>query len=298
MAPQRLTSELVDTAVADYRHTTERAANLYQRGMLTDDEGCRLVERAFYDAFWALLKRNNLKFDLNAANYEQCKKEFQNYLAGMGLSNAAHATWLFDVENEPEEATKEDQRFVFSLMEHMDISPSFFEPIPDSVVKPNKTYCHTYHSASSISISFECIDDGGLLRDDNPIGKTFTLVNTLGLKAEVTIKEDRRKEDRAGMDFDEMVCQTERGMCVVKAEFLAEGDIEGYTAKDRSGNRKVLIRLKSPDRVDSLSYWENEEDHAAYYNYPLWQEYLKEMDKRQRKNREHCRSLLKSPIKV
>lgn len=56
MAPQRLTSELVDTAVADYRHITEWAADHYQRGMLTDDEGCREVSSAFYDAFWVLLK--------------------------------------------------------------------------------------------------------------------------------------------------------------------------------------------------------------------------------------------------
>lgn len=59
MAPQRLTSELVDTAVADYRHITEWAADHYQRGMLTDDEGCREVSSAFYDAFWVLLKRNH-----------------------------------------------------------------------------------------------------------------------------------------------------------------------------------------------------------------------------------------------
>ena len=64
MAPQRLTSELVDTAVADYRHITEWAADHYQRGMLTDDEGCREVSSAFYDAFWVLLKRNHLKFAL------------------------------------------------------------------------------------------------------------------------------------------------------------------------------------------------------------------------------------------
>lgn len=98
MAPQRLTSELVDTAVADYRHITEWAADHYQRGMLTDNEGCREVSSAFYDAFWVLLKRNHLKFALNTANYEQCQKEFQLFLAGSDLSTPAHVPWLFDVK--------------------------------------------------------------------------------------------------------------------------------------------------------------------------------------------------------
>ena len=145
MARQRLTKEVVETAVADYRHITEWAADHYQHGMLTDDAGCREVSSAFYDAFWALLNRNYLKFDLNTANYERCQKEFQTFLAGKDLPDTAHVPWLFVVESEPEEASMEDQRLVFSLMEQMDISPSFFEPTPDSVVKPNKTYCHTYH---------------------------------------------------------------------------------------------------------------------------------------------------------
>ena len=208
MAPQRLTSELVDTAVADYRHITEWAADHYQRGMLTDDEGCREVSSAFYDAFWVLLKLNHLKFALNTANYEQCQKEFQLFLAGSDLSTPAHVPWLFDVKNKPEEASKEDQRLVFLLMEQLDVSPSFFKPIPDNVLKPNKTYCHSYNYCCIVSIPFDCIDDGGLLRDDNPVDKTFTLVNTLGLKAVLTIKEDRRKENYAGLDFDEMVYKT------------------------------------------------------------------------------------------
>ena len=293
MAQQRLTKELVDTAVTNYRHKTEKVANLYQRGMISEDEACRVVAHAFHDAFWALIKRSYLKLDLNTANYEQFQKEYQIFLTGSDLIEHTHVPWLFDTKSGPEDASEEDQRLVFLLMEQMHIPPSLFEPISDSVIKPNKIYCHTYRSASVISISFECIDDGGLLSDYKPLGKNFTLVNTLGLKAEVTIKEDRRKENRMGMDFDEMVFQTESGLYVEKAEFLAEGSIEGYTAKDRSGNRDILIRLISPDRIHSLAYWENEEDYAAYSHYSLWQEYLAEESKRWRRDREHSISLFK-----
>ena len=298
MAPQRLTSELVDTAVADYRHITEWAADHYQRGMLTDDEGCREVSSAFYDAFWVLLKRNHLKFALNTANYEQCQKEFLLFLAGSDLSTPAHVPWLFDVKNKPEEASKEDQRLVFLLMEQLDVSPSFFKPIPDNVLKPNKTYCHSYNYCCIVSIPFDCIDDGGLLRDDNPVDKTFTLVNTLGLKAVLTIKEDRRKENYAGLDFDEMVYKTDRGIVAKKAEFLAEGSIEGYTTQERHGSQEILVRLKSPGKINSLAYSEYSEDYNAFSDYPLWQEYLAEQREQWRRDREHSIRLLRTPIKI
>lgn len=273
MTQQRLTKELVTSSVASYLDEMKHAAKAYQRGILTEDYGYRIVEDAFYDSFWSVLKKNHLELKLDDTNYEQFKKEHQIYLLKEAMTNPNHVPWLYDVETAPVEASENDQKLFFALMDYFALSASFFEPYPDETLKPNKTYVHTYNSASVIWIPFNCIQDSGLLNDDNPAGKAYILVNDYGLKAEVTIQEDRRTENRLGMDFDEIVLHRDGEIAVLKAEFLATGNIEGYTAKERSGNAEILIRLISPDRIGWLSFWENADDLRAHYDHPIWKEF-------------------------
>lgn len=274
MAQQRLTKELVDTAIANYRDEMESSTKQFLKGYLTNDDVFRLTERANYDFFWSTFKKKHIELQLNASNFKAFEEEYRSFLSGNSMEKANHTAWLFDTERMPVEASENDQKLFFSLMERFDLSPSFFEPYPDDVLTPNKTYCHTYHAYSSVRIPFHCIDDRGLLCDDNPVDKSFVLVNDLGLKAKVTILEDRRVGDRTGMDFDEIVFSTKNGIVTLKAEFLAAGSIEGYTAEEKRGDPEMLIRLNNKGEIAWLAYWENADDLHAHYNHPIWREYF------------------------
>lgn len=94
-----------------------------------------------------------------------------------------------------------------------------------------------------------------------------------------------------------MVYETDRGIVAKKAEFLAEGSIEGYTTQERHGSQEILVRLTSPDKINSLAYSEYSEDYNAFSDYPLWQEYLAEQREQWRRDREHSIRLLRAPIK-
>ena len=108
------------------------------------------------------------------------------------------------------------------------------------------------------------------MADDNPVGKTFKLKNDLGLEAIVTIKEDRRNRNRNGMDFDEQVFSSDGCTAAVFAEFL-----EGYTAKERTGNPEILVRHQNKgDRICWLAFWRDSSDEKAFSDYPLWQNYF------------------------
>ena len=152
----------------------------------------------------------------------------------------------------------------------------YFKPRqhPEGMAVPDLVPVHAYHSSGVMGTHFTCVDDGGLLTDKSPVGKTFRLKNDIGLEAVLKIKEDRRNADRNGMDFDEMVSSSSAGMFVLKAEFLAEGFIEGYTASERKHNPEILIRLKNNKKeIFWLAYWADAEDFEAHRKCPVWQEY-------------------------
>ncbi|MBR2780322.1 MAG: hypothetical protein IKD81_02775 [Eubacteriaceae bacterium] len=130
-----------------------------------------------------------------------------------------------------------------------------------------------YHSEGVYTLEFNCVDDCGLLKDPDPVGKTFVLTDDMGIRAQIMVREDRRASERTGMDIDELVFTAGNGSTVKLAEFLAEGYIEGYTAKEGRSKPEIIIRTDSgAKRVLSLAYWEDENDSRAFSEYPLWQE--------------------------
>lgn len=158
------------------------------------------------------------------------------------------------------------------MLDRFHIPPELFTPFPEGLLDPDEELLHRYHSVDQMGVKFHCMDDGGLLADPDPVGKTFRLRNDLGLEAVLTIKEDRRNENRNGMDFDERIYVTPQGFYCLKAEFLAEGYLEGYTAKERSCNPAFLIRTDGY-KVDWLAWYENADDRRARQAFPLWQEF-------------------------
>ena len=136
--------------------------------------------------------------------------------------------------------------------------------MPEGIVAPIKHWTHTFNGAAAYVIGYDCIDDGGLLADDFPVGKTYELTSELGLKAVVTITEDRRKDDRNNMDYDEMMPM---------GEYLAEGYIERHTPIKRD-DPKVVIRTNGCGKITRLGIVETNRDVEAFWKYPLWKEYF------------------------
>ena len=276
---QQLTDELVETAVKKAFDEFSKVGEAYGKGYLTPDDFQQYMLRSFNRV--GFFDQNHIELRLNEENYAQFAHEFREYRNGIRLIDPRHLPWLYYSGGDRREATANDQRAFFHMMEAFHLAPAYFEPLPKSITAAHITAVHQYTGAGVYGTDFNCIDDGGLLTDANPVGKEFHLKNDLGLEAVVTIKEDRRHGSRSGLDFDEIVYPTGKGIAAALAEFLAEGNIEGYTAKNRTCNPEILIRLGDHGkRIDWLAYWMDSNDHRACREFPLWQEYFQWREKK------------------
>ncbi len=244
----------------------------YRRGFFNDSDFLFGMEQALNRGFWSFLRANGIEFRINEANYPSFTKEYRSYFDGVDDEDHSQYSWFYDRSDPTGEASVNDKRLIFYMMGKYHLGPDYFEPIPEHIPRYSIHGIHQYHSVGVYGTDFNCVDDGGLLADDRPVGKTFRLKNDLGLEAVLTIKEDRRNGNRSGMDFDEQVFSSDHGPVIVLAEFLAEGYIEGYTAKERTGNPEILVRLQNKGKhICWLAYWRDSNDEKAFSDYPLWQ---------------------------
>ena len=273
MKQQRLTGQLVEMKIEKVFDTFRKAADRFWKGHITRDECERVMREEFFTVFLQLFSDNDLKLCLNKTNYPQFVREFETFQKKENPADSNHIPWLYDVSDTPCEANENDQKQFLYLMETFHVTPDYFAPVPDRIPDPGIVPIHPYRFPI-YGIHFNCIDDGGLLSDSSPVGKTFKLKNEFGLTAVLTIKEDRRYIDRSGMDFDEIACYSNGLSCIVKADFLSEGCIEGYTACEGRESPEILIRLKDKgSKVYWLAYKEDRNDCRVRREYPLWQEY-------------------------
>ncbi len=287
MKAPRLTDEFVERKLAEAAESLARIDKSYRRGILSREAGQQELLKVFQDVLLCALSEHHLGLRLNETNYPRFVRAFAEYQKGNAPADTAPLPWLYELSGEPSAAVENDQKQFFRLMETLHLPPEYFAPIADGVPAPDIVPIHLYHSAAVYGTRFRCVDDGGLLADGAPLGKTFTLENDMGLKARLRIKEDRRRGDRNGMDFDELVCSSEKDLVVVKAEFLSEGCIEGYTAKESRTKPEVLIRLKDGgSQVFWLAYWADANDMAAHTAHPLWQAYHRCCAEKQRRQDE------------
>ena len=109
---------------------------------------------------------------------------------------------------------------------------------------------------------------------EDPLGKSYVLINDVGLKAELKVTEDRRNET-----FD-------RG-------YYAEGYIEGYTAKERN-SPKVYVALDENGTITYIDYDEERTvDLDAFNEHPIWKDYFDWKKKREEKNDEILEGLFR-----
>lgn len=278
---QRLSEQLIREAADRTLRSFEACGRGYRRGFFDGREFYRKMYAELHKGFWQFLSQHGLKLMLCAENYAAFRWDCRSSHEPEKPGASAQIPWLQEEGGIAKAASEEDKRLVIRLMAEYGLTPEFFAPGPEAACRPSRTFVHGYRDAAVYSIPFLCVDDGGLLQDEDPVGKTFELTSDLRLKAAVTIKEDRRhwkREDRNKLDFDEVIYPTGKGILVQNADFLAEGRIEGYTLQKRTGDPELLIRLdpfRQPKQIESLAYWENADDRDAFLQYPLWQEHFR-----------------------
>lgn len=284
----RLSKALLEARIEDTLKALRRIGDQRRKGYLTEDECRRLTEHYFWTGAWKLLDEAQLRLNVTAQNYSRFRQDRLNHSEGRALSEPDCGDWL-TVDSDPRRtASREDRELVLYLLDRFQLPPEFFAPIPERVICPNWTCAHTWHDVSAMRTEFVCTDDGGLLTDPAPVGKTFRLVNDLGLEAVLTVKEDRRAEN----------AQTDPALNARRIQddvFLTEGYIEGYTAKNRSCKRPEIRVSLGKEPVLLLDWYDNSDDARARFAFPLWQDYFRECEQLRKRREGILGRLLEAP---
>ena len=140
---------------------------------------------------------------------------------------------------------------------------------------PENEWAHGYGPCAAYFIRYTCRDDGGLLSDLSPVGKTFTLTDHYGLKAVLTITKVRSFRYWKEPDYDAEYILSHPESFPVGIEYLAEGSIEGYTEVPRTNSTEIRVYVRR-GKIEDISYYEYLKDYCAFCEFPLWQPYIKE----------------------
>lgn len=253
----------------------------YHRGILLDEELRDRFKSAFQSGFHDFIKDKNLKYKFNDNSWKVFVEEYNTWKETKCLPDNDEP-WLY---LDKSQAGKADMISFFKLMEAFLIPVEYFKPFPDGCVIPEIYLAHSFHDAEYKCVRFFLTDDGGLFSDENPVGKTYVLVDCHNLKAELEIREMKTKEIYHN--------------CWHISKFCGFGTIEGYTSDKK---RDIYIT----DIKDSviwlyLEYGYNEyrneynidaEDELAFRNFPLWKEYHEVMRFHHKIADEHQKTLI------
>lgn len=162
-----------------------------------------------------------------------------------------------------DEASDRDKVHFFQLMETFMIPPEYFEPLPEESPKPQKRDYPSGTLDNYTRITFKCTEDQDLLVDrEKAIGKTYTLIDQNGLKAEIEvieILEDNKKDNDAD------------------SSLRAFGTIEGYTS---SRKREIEVALFDNTAEIHLITLISRDDKEALDMHPLWEGYREHLRKK------------------
>ena len=253
----------------------------YHGGCLTDDEHRDRFKNVFISGFHDFIKDKDLKYKFNDNSWKVFVEEY-NYWKEAKCLPDNNKPWLYFDNSQ---ASKADMISFFKLMEAFLISVEYFKPFPDGCIIPDLYLAHTFHNADYKCVRFFLTDDGGLFSDENPVGKTFVLVDYHNLKSELEIRELKIKEIYHN--------------CWHTPKFCGFGTIEGYTSDKKREifitdikESVVWLYLKYGYNEDRTEYNSDAEDKLAFQNFPLWKEYHEFMDWHHKIVDEHQKTLI------
>ncbi len=248
-------SEAFGLLVKSNDESIKQAFGDYRRGFLTDSDLKCAVRNAFdsYALFWS---EQGIKRKISNKSWEGFLSDYQAWKSGKPLGDGGNRPWLVysSYRFEGIHPTSDIEKDVFfKIMEICQFPVNYYEPMPEELPIPDMRI--TAYGSGNI---WDIVDDGGLIGDPAPVGKTFILTDKYGLKTTVTIQQQ-------GMD-------DRRDNC----DYFGYGTIEGYTS-----NNPVKIDIDYRDnlveyvRVRIDGYDIRHEHDEVFKSYPLWQEYFK-----------------------
>ncbi len=277
MDKQLLPEELVREHAEQTVKKAEKVWNIYHRGMLLFNELYdRLLGEVFYEGVYDFLENRGLKMDMMEDRFACFQKDMETFRKGSRQEEGSFSPWLF-TRDKKEAACLEDHRQVLLLLDLLYLPAEYFEPFLKSpgVTEPENVYAHGYSSCDAYFIRYTCRDDGGLLSDPSPVGKTFTLTDHYGLKSVLTITKVRSFRYRTEPDYDAEYILAHPESFPSGIEYLAEGSIEGYTEVPRTNSTEIRVHVRR-GQIEDISYYEYLKDCCAFREFPLWQPYIKE----------------------
>ena len=242
----------------------------YRNGYMTDNERYNLFAREFQKGFYDYLSSKKVSTNFNDDSWCRFLEDYGLWRDGKQPCSLLGSAWL--ICDDSEEAGVLDKNSFFKLMEAYRISPSYFQPIPDSCAKPQHDF-NMYGTGMAGRVRFDLSDDGGMYSCGNPIGKEFILTDENGLKAVVFI-ERAGKNDEIHNHMD--------------SQYVGHGTIEGYTS---SREREIFI---SERKNNTVWFWisVDNDDLDVLQTFPLLDSYNAFQADWWKRRREHMQGLI------
>lgn len=239
----------------------------YHRGVITLEDRHNAVYNIFRNGYFKYVEES-FRFNLNQRVWDSFLEEYHMTEQGIPLDELKGESWLNskqwdDVNKIWVPASASDRAQVLRLMQTFHIPPEYYTPLPEDISVPHvQSHPSGGNPCTSVTISFECKDDGGLLSCGDPCGKIFTLRDKLGLEAVITIRDifSEPKEVLHNRAF---------------ASYFGEGYIEGYTemSSQRQDPRLYIGLWKG--KIDNFIAFISDADNRAYRRCPIWQDYFR-----------------------
>lgn len=259
MKPEHVVELIVNRDIDELRRLIDEAflfdAHLFAEGYITERERQRLM--LSFELLGKALKRIGLREDwLRYDSWLSFKEDYDRAERGEALRRH-NMDWLTTLEGLG--ASPEDKEFVLAVYRATRVPVSSFEPCPPGILAMRDMILRVSGATTVSSLELDCVDDGGLSRDENPTGKTYVLVDADGTRAHVTIDDKPYK-----------ACDREDR----RRPISASGWIDGYTAGEGREHPEIEIYLDEKGCPVRLKFAISNTDEKARSSSPIWRDYF------------------------
>ena len=231
----------------------QKITEKYQRGLLCAQERDRCFRAELWQGFQGFLHNRGLHLRVREETWQAFQGDYRRWKTRPQFFTASEAAWL---SCGTASASSSDKRAVLQLMEAFQLSAAYFAPPPMGCTQPD-IRLSAYGTGMAGLIRFLPVQDGGLFRQTDPVGKEYTLRDARGLKAVLRIEASIPERERQSNNR-------------LTPYYSAQGSVEGYTTPRK---RKILVSLPETDGVVALDLDLDGEDLRLFYSFPLWADY-------------------------
>lgn len=246
----------------------------YKSGFMTNEDLVGHFNSEFNEGFYKYLESKRLYLRLDEKRWERFIADYSLWKKNEQPSIQAGGPWLLYLEDYLE-ASVLDKISFFKLMNEYLVPIERFKPSRDSCIKPRHRYLGYGNGIAGVVI-FHLVDDGGLSTDPDPVGKTFTLVDESGVKAEIDIVRETPEENNR--------CNNR-----MTSKYDAVGTIEGYTSARK---RKIYVSEIEQQEIGFYVCGVDNDDLEVLYSFPLWKEFNEHVAEKRRICNKHIETLI------